>query len=400
MLDNTYTLSIRFKIDKPALKDRKLLSFCINDYDDEGEECLSEILGIIITYNTNLIQYSVNGSYTTTNIKVSQDQYHQLIIKSNGTSIKCYLDGIKVFDKPYSISLLNSMCYLASDDANQFPLNGCIEQFIFSDKELNLAFNQYVLHRIVNEYDNYNRLTSIKYSDNSLEHSYAYGLHEVVKETIKDKWYRYNYDNQLNVTSITCSDGKVDSYEYDSFNRLTKEKSTKANGVTKTKTYSYDSLGNIYCVIDNGNTYQFNYDNTIKSKLMNITKNNNSYATLEYDNLLLSKLSIDNNIYSYTWDKGRLSKVKSNTNETRFNYDVQGHRIEKTTPNETHTYLYDNDIIVKEEIIDNLTNNVITLSYTYDQNSNLVAVEEGNNVYYYIRNILGNIIRINASNRH
>jgi RHS repeat-associated protein len=98
------------------------------------------------------------------------------------------------------------------------------------------------------------------------------------------------------------------------------------------------------------------------------------------------------NGYTYFYQGKRLITVTKNNKTINYTYDVEGLIIKKeVVENNTTTttnYYYDNRKLIKEVI----GNNVI--SYFYDNNNQLYGYKENNNVYFYIRDILGNIIGI------
>jgi RHS repeat-associated protein len=98
------------------------------------------------------------------------------------------------------------------------------------------------------------------------------------------------------------------------------------------------------------------------------------------------------NGYTYFYQGKRLITVTKNNKTINYTYDVEGLIIKKEVveynTTTTTNYYYDNRKLIKEVI----GNNVI--SYFYDNNNQLYGYKENNNVYFYIRDILGNIIGI------
>lgn len=88
-----------------------------------------------------------------------------------------------------------------------------------------------------------------------------------------------------------------------------------------------------------------------------------------------------------TWEGRRLKQIGNNIHYT---YNANGIRIEKETEEELTTYKTEgNKIIIMEKSVEEED---VKLEFIYDANGNLIGVntEEGN--YFYIRDIMGNIV--------
>ena len=90
-----------------------------------------------------------------------------------------------------------------------------------------------------------------------------------------------------------------------------------------------------------------------------------------------------------TWQGRRLLSYGNNS----YTYNSEGIRISKTTSSGTYTYILDDNKIIKEIKPYN-----INVYYHYDEKGTLVGFNYNNNEYFYVRDILGNIINIIDSN--
>ena len=99
------------------------------------------------------------------------------------------------------------------------------------------------------------------------------------------------------------------------------------------------------------------------------------------------------NGYTYFYEGKRLVRVTKINKIIRNTYDLEGLIIKKevdinNTTTTTINYYYDNRKLVKE-VCGNTT-----ISYFYDENNQLYGYKENNTIYFYIWDVLGNIIGI------
>ena len=223
---------------------------------------------------------------------------------------------------------------------------------------------------------------------------YQYDKVRPIKETINNFETNYTYDDMGNITSKINSE-RINIYTYDSLGRLL----THNNG-TNTRTYEYDFEGNIKRVIEtqdntlnvnNTIVYDYTYSANKDNRLLSITRKRGQNSpvttnTLTYDGSSSSYPSKINGV-SLTWNKGKLTSYGNNTYE----YNLLGQRTKKTTQTHIHEYTYDDTLLVKEKITNKSNNQVVVLEYIYDQQNILIGVAENYNVYYYDRDITGEI---------
>ncbi|MCD4783160.1 MAG: hypothetical protein K8T10_04930, partial [Candidatus Eremiobacteraeota bacterium] len=161
-------------------------------------------------------------------------------------------------------------------------------------------------------YDRYSRLALVKYPNEILT-GYAYDeagrLDSITHKRESGDVLRscgYQYDANGNITRVTSEDYSYIDYEYDDWNRLTRETWKNAVGFTTLDIqYSYNNpvgdTGNIYQKIVSRNggspeTTTFNYD--AYNKLTSITHPDSTTETLNYDS------------------NGQLTKRQKSTGET------------------------------------------------------------------------------------
>ena len=98
------------------------------------------------------------------------------------------------------------------------------------------------------------------------------------------------------------------------------------------------------------------------------------------------------------WNRNELKKYTNGIHEYTFNYNANGQRISKVY----HRiggyiykyYYYSNEKLILEKVIDDIKGEEYTIEYLYDESNMLYGFIYGNKVYYYLKDILGNIIGI------
>ena len=257
-------------------------------------------------------------------------------------------------------------------------------------QQITIGYNKYEYE--VDEDDETNLTTRIKSEAFSINNSSPF-THD------------YIYNDNCKVTNILNNNSSVKEYKYDLYGRLEKDKNYY-NGIYKQNNYEYDGSGNITKRIKSGSNittetlnYEYGYvnnDNHLinKNALVRIKDaNNNIIEQIAYDNYMDSlPVSITkNNVTSLLNWEGM--KLKSYGNIS-YDYDYLGRRISKQiTGGKSYKYNYDiRGNMVSEEIT---SNNVTTIiRYLYDVNNNVYGLIYNGNIYYYVKNILGEILYI------
>ena len=131
-----------------------------------------------------------------------------------------------------------------------------------------------------------------------------------------------------------------------------------------------------------GNVYYYN-DTNLKDKVTNI-----SGDTITYDQSGNPMSYRD--IMSFTWQNGRqLASLQTADNNVSYKYDSNGMRTQKTNNSGTTYYYYDsgNNLI-------GMTKDNNTLLFYYDSDGNVTSFKYGGTMYYYIKNLQGDIVKI------
>ena len=260
---------------------------------------------------------------------------------------------------------------------------------------------------VTSEKDDFGRLSNVTTTrensnvDLKLEYTYLDGTNSNsttnLVDTLTQKLgttaigvYSYDYDENNNITYIYengSSESSVE-YEYDHLNQLTRE----IDYINRTYTnYHYDGSGNISSVDQYGfygRTGQptnflgeatYSYDGTWKDKLTSYNG-----TTITYD-ALGNPLNYRNGM-SFTWVRGRLlDTVAINNTTIQMCYDSNGLRTQKG--NVQYFYDSNNNLIA-------LTNSGATLFFYYDESGMPNSFSDGTNMYYYVKNLQGDIVKI------
>lgn len=204
--------------------------------------------------------------------------------------------------------------------------------------------------------------------------------------------------NRLNITygnikQVKQNGSIVAKYNYDELNQLVWAADTNTGLYTQ---INYDNAGNItsvkeYALSTSGwhpsylkqeKTYTYG-DTNWKDKL---TSYNGTAIT--YDKMG-NPLSYRDSM-SFEWKKGRqLSKITMGDESVNMTYDTNGMRLLKYDGNYTTNYYYDSN------------NNLIgldkagsTLFFYYDSNGSPTAFKNNDIMYYYVKNLQGDIVKI------
>ena len=285
---------------------------------------------------------------------------------------------------PFNIAYLSISAFVHTQETLLSEYECTKKQFIENDNpyyyetKVNQNNNRYTYKTSV---DTLGRLTKNEFIQNDTTlytKSYQYTKSRLTKELSQNSEITYTYDSMGNITSKNNT-----TYEYDLLGRLIKE--TTNNVIT---TYEYDDNNNLTKKTKGNTVTTYSYNKDI---LQSYTTNQQT-KTLQYSNNIFYPSAIANN--TLTWDKGMLTSYGNIT----FEYNHNKQRVKKTIGSKVYTYTYDGNLLIKEQITDTTNDIDVTLEYIYDESQQLVGVVEGNNVYYYDRNIMGEITGIIDSN--
>ncbi|MGI6014415.1 MAG: RHS repeat-associated core domain-containing protein [Oscillospiraceae bacterium] len=218
----------------------------------------------------------------------------------------------------------------------------------------------------------------------------------------------YTYDELGNIKTVT-QDGITTEYFYDDdLGYLTKEETRNASGTTThAYTYSYDTYGNIRQKKEYSgsvssanlvNTYTYTYPTNgwldCQSKL---TISGVASGTFTYDAIGNPTKYYNGRTYDFEWRNGRqLEKATVGSKEYTYTYDINGVRDSKTANGVTHYYSTLSGQVVRDTWTENGTTK--TLDILPDNNSKPYALvyNDGTETktYYYVLNQQGDVIRL------
>ena len=97
--------------------------------------------------------------------------------------------------------------------------------------------------------------------------------------------------------------------------------------------------------------------------------------------------------YTFTWKNGReLATLSTGTTSVTYNYNADSVRIKKTVNGVVHEYVVDGYKILEEKY------GTTVLKFTYDENDAPQSISVNGTVYYYGKNLQGDIVKIYDSN--
>ena len=209
--------------------------------------------------------------------------------------------------------------------------------------------------------------------------------------------YTYDYDDNNNIIQAYEVDGnnnanQIVDYEYDGYDQFQREIDyinntytfyhyDNAGNITGVDKYQFEPQTNLPTTLLSQNTYEYG-DNVWKDKL---TKFNGTSIT--YDNSGNPLTYRDG--MSFSWIRGRvLDKITINNSDIQMRYDSNGLRTYKGNVR----YYYDS-----ESNLIALAKGSTTLFFYYDDSGNPTSFSDGTNMYYYVKNIQGDIVKIISS---
>ena len=266
---------------------------------------------------------------------------------------------------------------------NRFNRDGMVLESNLDSTNIKYTYDELlrVTNKNINNYETKYEYLSIGNRTSAIIKSITYG-------NLK---YSYKYDKLYNVTDVYLNDTLIKRYEYDNYNELISDEDYVNNIKTE---YTYDNEGNILTKISKNiltnesvstDTYEYN-DSSWEDLL---TKYNDELITYdEIGNPLTigsKKLSWINGRQLNTYEDGNLS--------VSYKYNLNGIRTEKVVNGvKTEYYLEENNIIYEKTGSD-------IIYYLYDSDG-LIGLNYDENVYYYEKNLQGDIIAIKDSNNN
>jgi len=407
----------------------KLLSTYVGD---------SQIVSNIYSpYNGNLLKVSyANGSvisYTydeynnVTNIKCNDNIVAEYTYNKNGQISVCddsesgettyyYYDCNGNLESQFILGKDNTLAKSVTTDENGNTVEkteiGNNTRTITSGTDSDgKSFVDYNGLKTTEEKDSFGRTTSIltkglkDNKDYKVEYTYADGKEtnstsktvSNLYNTFNDKevaTYSYSYDENGNITQIRLGKDIINKYIYDDKNQLKQEYDYLHNYYIN---YSLDGNGNIHSVdtqaLDRdglptgsprGNIYYYD-DKQWCDKLTGV----NGVDNITYDEIG-NPLNYRDGM-SFTWRNGRWLSTTTLNDGTKvtYRYNANGMRTQKKVGSKVTDYYYDSN----NNLIAQKTDNT-TLFFYYDTENSPVALSYNGNMFYYVKNLQGDIVKI------
>ncbi|SEN28291.1 RHS repeat-associated core domain-containing protein [Terribacillus saccharophilus] len=280
------------------------------------------------------------------------------------------------------------------------------------------------------------KLQEFTFRDNTFEQTNVFSYNKLdqnISMNDGDGTYRFDYDEKGNVKTFISANGAGTTYNYDGTGLVTHLASGTSSGINMLEeTITYDANGNRsgiafadgknttykYGELDqlieeelvDGTVKQYTYDgfgNRVKveiiengiSKVLEANFNNYNQLT-QYDG---DSIKYDENgnrtsdvKYNYQWNEADqlISITKNGENKpfVTYSYDEDDRRMQKVLNGSITNYHYDGDSL--NVLYETDSNEVVTKSYTYSENGELVSYKKGSLKYFYHYNAHGDVISI------
>ena len=196
------------------------------------------------------------------------------------------------------------------------------------------------------------------------------------KNGVSDGKVIYTYDGMGNIVSVNENGKQHYKYAYDKIGRLISEKDVDKN---REICYTYDNSGNILTKTDNGTVTDYRYKDGTDRLI--------SFGTelFAYDDMGNPKTYRN---MSCVWEKGRqLKSISDGTNTISFTYDEFGMRTTKTAGGITTNYVYENGKLLRE------VTGSEKIDFIYGAEG-IIGIRIGNENYLYRKNIYGDVTEI------
>ena len=269
------------------------------------------------------------------------------------------------------------------------------------------------LTEITSDTDDFGRTTAVYLKDSEgntiLSCTYTYvdktvdgAVHTseyVSSMSMGGKTFTYAYDANGNITSV--SDGAyVTTYVYDNLGQLTRENNQRAG---KSWTYTYDTAGNIlskseYAYTANG----IELGTSVDTVTYTYSTGNWGDQLTSYNGTAITYDALGNPLNwtdgrTFTWEGRQLSSITSSDETISFTYNADGLRTRKVytyvdDADYVYDYIWQDGLLISEtETYDG----VETVSYYYyDENGSPVAWNCDGDIYYYVKNRQGDIVKV------
>ena len=200
------------------------------------------------------------------------------------------------------------------------------------------------------------------------------------KNGVSDGKVTYTYDGMGNIISVNENGKQRYKYAYDKIGRLVSEKDLDGN---REICYTYDNSGNILTKTDNGTVTDYRYKDGTDRLI--------SFGTelFAYDDM--GNPTTYRNM-SCVWEKGRqLKSISDGANTVSFTYDEFGMRTTKTAGGITTNYVYENGKLLRE------VTGSEKIDFVYGSDG-IIGFRTGNKNYLYRKNVFGDVTEIYSDN--
>ena len=200
------------------------------------------------------------------------------------------------------------------------------------------------------------------------------------KNGVSDGKVTYTYDGMGNIISVNENGKQRYKYAYDKIGRLVSEKELDGN---REICYTYDNSGNILTKTENGTVTDYRYkDGT--DRLISL-----GTELFAYDDM--GNPTTYRNM-SCVWEKGRqLKSISDGANTVSFTYDEFGMRTTKTAGGITTNYVYENGKLLRE------VTGSDKIDFVYGSDG-IIGFRTGNKNYLYRKNVFGDVTEIYSDN--
>ncbi len=397
--DRTYSLNYNEFLNMESVKIGDQVTLITNNYEDNNGNLVSSVYG-----NNHTISYEYDEFDRIKKLIKMNDEYHYKydnngnlakIISNNDIAKYIYDSGKRLYEYNFNQFKIR---YIYDSDNNvvekMYTLPGIrhsIQNVLNDDNQIinvklddsEINYNYDTLGRLSNSSINNYYTTNYKYVTNGKRTSL---LIKSINNNGDDK-YSYTYDKLDNITHIYHNDILENKYYYNEYNELIKEDNYLLN---QTIEYEYDLLGNLLST----QVYQLNTKNLLMQNKYNYNNINWKDQLTEFNQNIITydeignPLTIGENI-TLDWINGRqLNNYTDANNTISYKYNKEGIRLSKIVNGiKTEFYVEGNKIILEKT-----GNNVIY--YLRDNVNNLIGFKYNNSMYYYVKNAQGDIIKI------
>jgi RHS repeat-associated protein len=268
-------------------------------------------------------------------------------------------------------------------------------------------------------YDDADRPTTLSYPDGKIvSQTYDKGFLKTITYP-SGITVNYTYNNRRRISAVSWTVAGVThsiSFHYDAVGNLLKE--TRTNGVTTD--YSYDKINNVLTIVHAKGATSLVSMSFLRNAAGNITSETRSLpvegtlASLAVDttyNLADQMVSRGGDAYTHDADgnltavtgqntqtasydaENRITSISSNGVSSTFSYDALGRRVKTVTGTITRSFHHDRQGKV---LFETDGAGAITATYIY-AGTKLVAMIQGQNVYYYHYNQIDSTLALTGS---